>query len=94
MKFSDMRMKEVINEKSCRVLGNICDIIFEEDGCIRAIIVPGPAKYCGVFLRDSEFIIPFCNIKCIGEDIVLVCVDEKECLKKCSSKDKFKDAFF
>lgn len=94
MLFSEFRLKEVINTKTCKILGNVCDLSFEKNGCIKDIIVPGPAKYCGCFGRDSEYIIPFCSIENIGDDIILVCVEEKECLKKVNPKEKCKDIFF
>lgn len=94
MKFSELRLKEVINTKTCRALGNVCDLEFEKNGCIKAIIVPGPAKYCGIFGRDKEFVIPFCDVECFGDDIILVCIDERDCLKKYNEKDRFKDTFF
>jgi YlmC/YmxH family sporulation protein len=95
MYFSELRSKEVINQKTCKVLGCISDIcIDEKNGCITAIIVPGPAKYCGFFGRDSEYKIPFCDVCCIGDDIVLVSIDEGKCLTKPSGKDIFKDTFF
>lgn len=95
MRFCELKLKEVINEKSCKVLGNVCDLAFEEkNGCIKEIIVPGPPKYMGTFGRDTEYVIPYCNVCCIGEDIILVNIDEKECLKKCSTKDRFRDTFF
>lgn len=94
MLFSEFKLKEVINTKTCKILGNVCDLCFEKTGCIKDIIVPGPPKYCGMFGRDSEYVIPFCSIENIGDDIILVCIDEKECLKKVNPKEKCKDIFF
>ncbi len=91
----ELRTKEVINECTCKRLGCICDL--EVDictGCIVSIIVPGPAKFCGAFGRDMEFVIPFQCIKCIGDDIVIVNIDEDQMLRKMSPKDKMKDVFF
>ena len=63
---------------------NKIKIIFNEcTGCIEAIVVPGPGKICGVFGRDTEYIIPFKCICQIGDDIVLVNVCVEEVLKKC-----------
>lgn len=90
----ELKAKEVINECSCKRLGCICDLDIDIcSGCIVNIIVPGPAKFCGAFGRDTEFVIPFRCIKCIGDDIVLVNIDENEVLQKNSGKDRLKDAF-
>lgn len=92
--FMDIRRKQVINEKSCKIIGCVCNLEFDECGCVRTIFVPGPAKHCGIFGRDSNYAIPFCNVISIGEDIILVCIDEKECLRKNSRIEKKEDIFF
>ncbi|MDY2596498.1 MAG: YlmC/YmxH family sporulation protein, partial [Oliverpabstia sp.] len=38
-------------------------------------------RICGIFGRDSEFCIPWECICQIGEDIILVEIEEKKCLK-------------
>lgn len=43
MRFCDLARKEVINVNDCKCLGNVRDLDFDEcDGCIKALIVPGP----------------------------------------------------
>ncbi len=79
MRLCDLSQKEVINVCDCKCLGNVCDLEFDEKtGCIKAIIIPGPGKVLGLFCREFEWCIPWCKIRCIGPDIVLVEVDEKE----------------
>ena len=84
MRIYDLKQKEVINECDCKRLGFVSDIIFDVcSGCSEAIIVPGAPKLCGLFGRDSEYIIPYKCICQIGDDIILVKVDAEEVLKKC-----------
>lgn len=84
MRIWDLRQKEVINVCDCKRLGCVVDIEFDEcKGCINAIIIPGPAKICGFFGRDTEYIIPWNCIKQIGPDVILVQVDEEKVLVKC-----------
>lgn len=84
MRVCDLKQKEVINVCDCKRLGCVSDLIFNEfTGCIEAIIVPGIGKICGIFGRDTEYIIPWRQIKQIGPDIILVEVDEEKVLKKC-----------
>ena len=46
MRLSELKCKEVINEKDGKRLGNITDIIFEsKTGCIESVIIPG-IIYC------------------------------------------------
>ncbi len=84
MRICDLKQKEVINICNCKRLGFVSDIDFDIcTGCIVAIIVPGMGKIYGLFGRDTEYIIPFCDIKQIGPDIILVEIREDEVLKKC-----------
>ena len=67
------------NIKSCHRLGFVGDIDFDmKTGCMTAIIVPGPGSFCGFLCREKEYVIPFCNICQVGEDIILVDYQEKE----------------
>ena len=52
-------------------------------GCMLAIIVPGPGCFCGFLGREKEYVIPFCDICQIGEDIILVDVKKKDVEEKC-----------
>ena len=55
-------------------------------GCIKALIVPGPARFWGFFGRDCEFFIPWCNVIRIGPDIILVDVKVDEIKKETVSR--------
>lgn len=73
MRICDLKQKEVINVKDCRRLGFVGDVDFDiHTGCLLAIIVPGPGCFCGILGREKEFVIPFCDICQIGDDIILV----------------------
>ena len=83
MRFCELQRKEVINVTDCKCLGNVKDLEFDDkDGCIRALIVPGPGKFFGCVGRDFELFIPWCKIVRIGPDIILVDIDEKEAKHK------------
>ena len=43
-----------------------------ETGVITSIIVPGSNKILNMFSGNNDIVIPWKNIKCIGEDIILV----------------------
>ena len=84
MRICDLREKEVINQCDCKRLGFVCDIEFDAcTGCIESLIIPGEPKICGLFGRDTEFIIPFKCVVQIGEEIILVKVKVDEVLRKC-----------
>ena len=46
-----------------------------ESGVITSIIVPGNSNRINIFINNNEIIIPWKQIKCIGEDIILVEID-------------------
>lgn len=83
MRIYELKQKEVVNIVNCQKIGFVCDINFNfENGCIESLIVPGPCKLWGMLGRDQEYIIPFCQVKCIGPDVILVEIDQEECLNK------------
>ena len=43
-----------------------------ETGTITSIIVPGSTKLLSIFSSSNDIVIPWENIKCIGDDIILV----------------------
>ncbi len=78
MRMSELKRREVINICDCRRLGFVGDMEFDPcTGQIKAIIVPGPGCICGFLGREKEYVIPFGDICRIGDEIVLVKVDEK-----------------
>lgn len=75
-KTSDFRQKEVINIRDGRRLGVIIDMEFDlHSGRITAIVVPGPSRWLGFLKGDQDLVIPWENIKKIGDDVILVDVD-------------------
>ena len=79
---ADIRQKEVINISDGRRLGFVHDVeINLEDGRIEAIVIPGPSGLFGLFGRNNEFIIPWEKVRKIGEDIILVDMEEREMRK-------------
>ncbi len=77
-RFTELRNKEVIDERACRRLGYVCDVEVDTScGRVVAIIVPLSNGFLNVFGRCEELIIPWCDIISIGEDIILVEVTGK-----------------
>ena len=74
--FNDLRCKEVINVKNGARLGFPDDIEF--DSCtakICRLIIFGRAKFFGLFGREEDLFIKWCEIEVIGEDTILVSCD-------------------
>ena len=63
----------VINICDGARLGCICDLeIDDSTGTICSIVVPGPSRFLGLLRNSEELVIPFCKIKKIGDDVILV----------------------
>lgn len=74
--YCELKSKEVINMTDGSRLGCIIDLeIDPSEGVILAIIVPGPARFLGFLRGDKDFVIPYCKIKKIGDDVILVDID-------------------
>lgn len=90
----DLRDKEVIDSKTARRLGNVCDI--EVDSCsgrVVSLIVQGRGKSFFPICKCESLRIKWEDVDVIGEDTILVCC---EC-EKCSFEPKKKsilDGFF
>ncbi|MCC8127791.1 MAG: YlmC/YmxH family sporulation protein [Clostridiales bacterium] len=83
MRIFDMKKKEVINICDCKRLGFVGDVEFDPaGGCITHLIVPGPGCLAGIFGREKEYVIPFCDVKQIGRDIILVEIRELKDVEK------------
>ena len=77
-RLSGMRDKEVINVKDGTKLGNVDDLEIETDGAtVSALVIYGKLRFFGLFGREDDIIVPWDKIKVVGEDTVLVEVDEQ-----------------
>ena len=70
----DFKHKEVVNITDGKRLGFVQDVCADlESGIITSIIVPGGNnKLLSMFSNNNDIVIPWQNIKCIGEDLILV----------------------
>lgn len=69
----DFKHKEVINIKDGKRLGFVQDVCADlESGMITSIIVPDNNKILNMFSGSNEIVIEWSNIKCIGDDVILV----------------------
>ena len=83
MRICELRRMEVVNICDGKRLGFVGDVEFDEcTGRIKCLIVPGPGCICGFLGREKEYLIPFEDSCQIGDDIILVRVEEKDHGKK------------
>lgn len=78
MSFSELRLKEVINVCDGRRLGHPIDLVLNDKACVEALVVPGPSSFRNLVRGMREgYAIPWNCIRRIGDDVVLVELDEK-----------------
>jgi len=74
MTFSELRKKDVICLGDGRVLGRISDLEFDSSsGHIRALCVPCGSCFSSIWHGDKNLmVIPWGQVACIGDDVILV----------------------
>jgi YlmC/YmxH family sporulation protein len=72
-RLEELREKEVINVTDGRRLGYVGDLVIDLDsGQVRQVVIPGPAKFFGLFGRGDDLAFPWDSVRRFGSDIVLV----------------------
>lgn len=69
--------KQVINVCDGRCLGCIKDLeIDPETGQVLSIIVPNKNGFWGLFGCNKDYVVSWCDIKKIGDDVIMVDIRE------------------
>jgi len=83
LRTSELQVKDVINIADGRRLGWMRDIEVDlERGRVTAIIVPQAGGFLGIFGRPRDYVIPWENIFRIGQDVILVDVDDYPAIER------------
>ena len=93
MSGDEFQCLEVINLCGGERLGFPSEFEFDIDrATILSFTVTKPGKGFSIFGEKEEFVIPWCKIECIGEDAILVRLDNIELCScsRCKSKKKRK----
>lgn len=73
LKLSDLRERDIVNVADGRRIGVVGDLEIDvESGRITAVVVPGAARFLGLFGSEGDYRIPWTDIVTIGEDVILV----------------------
>lgn len=89
-RFSSLKCKEVVCICDGARLGYVCDVEVDiKNGCIGAIVVPGPSRCFGLIGRHEDYVIPWHAIRQIGDDIILVDADLSKCRLPRAKRDFF-----
>lgn len=88
-RLEELRNKEVININNGNCLGTVDDVeINTKTAVVVCIVIYGRCKFFGLFGREDDIIIPWKEIRVIGEDAILVCIDQINCCTKRHIKKK------
>ena len=72
-RITDLRYKEVINVRDGACLGYVSDIEVDTvTAKVTSLIIYGKCKLFGLFFREEDTVIRWCDIEVIGEDTILV----------------------
>lgn len=75
-RIADLKYKDVINIRNGNSLGHVCDIEFEsEKALVIAVIVRERFRLACLFTKPEECVIPWKDVKVIGDDAILVGFD-------------------
>ena len=87
-RIAELRCKEVISICDGNRIGFVSDVQIDTcTGRLFALVVPGRARFFGLFGR-TDYLIPWESIRRIGEDIILTTFEvPKEDQKPCRLKD-------
>lgn len=84
----DLRYKEVISVSDGTRFGYVGDLEVDVDsGQIRALVIPGPARFFGLFGHEEDVVIPWEDVRRFGQDIILI---EKTGRESRSSREKLR----
>lgn len=85
--FLDLREREIVNVYDGKKLGRIIDVVFNNtSGIVKGIVVPGNKK---LFHRSDDIFIPIEKIKRIGNDVILVGVQQEETFRREKSRSDY-----
>ncbi|MBQ1334926.1 MAG: YlmC/YmxH family sporulation protein [Clostridia bacterium] len=70
---TQLRAKDVVSIHDGCKLGYLHDVNFEaSEGRAVSFVVLGPRRFFGLFGRADDYVIPWSDIKTIGDDVILI----------------------
>lgn len=89
-RIDEMKDKQVVCVSDGCVLGYVSDIELDtEKGVLTSIVIYGRLRFFGLLGREDDIVIPFEDIKVIGEETVLVSAQPNPTLSELKSKKRF-----
>lgn len=77
-RLTDLRRKEVISVKDGARLGAVCDAELDSESArLTAIVIYGKLRFLGILGREEDIVVPWTDIRIIGDDTILVNYQQK-----------------
>ncbi len=87
-RITDLRFKDVVNVRDGSCLGCVSDIEVDTvTARVVSLIIFGRCKLFGLFFREEDTIINWCDIEVIGEDTILVNMRPERCERNSRQKN-------
>lgn len=72
MRLSDLQSKDIVALEDGKKIGNIIDILIDDQGNMVALIIQKAKFLNNIFASQSEIEIKWKQVQKIGEDVILV----------------------
>lgn len=72
-RLNDLRSKEVITVEDGVRLGYVCDVELDTtEAKLTGLVIYGKLRFFGLFGKSADRVIPWENVKTVGDDTILV----------------------
>lgn len=78
MRLTELQDKEIVDIVTGKVIGNIIDILLDNNGTLESFIVEKNKFLISLFTSKSEVEVKWKQVEKIGEDIILVRLNTSE----------------
>ena len=86
-RIDELRNRQVVCVKDGCVLGYVSDIELDsENGRLTALVIYGRPKLMGLFGHETDIVVPWEEIKVIGQETILVTTDPAPYMNKTKHK--------
>lgn len=75
MHLSDLQTKDIVSVSDGKKIGNIVDVIIDDNGNMESLIVQRSKIFNNLFNGNSEIEVKWKQISKIGEDVILINLD-------------------
>jgi len=94
IKLRDLQRKELVNISDGTKIGYADDVVIDDDNAtVKSLVVYGRLRLFGILGRQPDIVIRWENIEIIGEDAILVSVENlpRETIRRSKIRELFEE---